>query len=193
MGQPLKTMYVTSPFGWREHPIYHDIRHHDGVDLRAYFVPVLSPFAGVIYKTLELGAYGKQVFITHEDGSMSHCAHLSQILVVKNQQVEEGQQIAVSGNTGTLTTAPHLHFGIKIDGRWVNPMDILVKGTYKKATPEKYTIGGVEYEGLLIDGILWVKGRESHEAVGNQVNWTPDSTEIIPIPKMKLKLIKDLL
>ena len=115
------------------------------------------------------------------------------ILVVNGQQVEEGQQIAVSGNTGSLTTAPHLHFGIKINGEWMNPMDILINGVTKKAIEAKYTIEGAEFKGLLIDGELWVKGRESHVACGNLVNWSKEGTDIVPVPKQKLETIKKII
>lgn len=189
---PLKVMYVTSPFGWRIHPIYKDERLHEGVDLRAYYVPVYSYQPGIITKTLDFGGYGKQIFITHYNGSISHSAHLSKVLVTKGQTVKEGQQIGITGNSGSLTTAPHLHFGIKINGEWVNPMDILINGTCKKVTEEKYTIEGVEFKGLLIDGELWVKGRESHVACGNLVNWTKESTDIVPVPKQKLEEIKKI-
>ena len=193
MANPLKQIVVTSPYGWRIHPITKKNSHHKGVDLRAYYVPVYSYLPGVILKVIDIGAYGKQIFIAHEDGSISHSAHLSKILVAKGQQVEEGQQIAVSGNTGSLTTAPHLHFGIKINGEWMNPMDILINGVTKKAIEAKYTIEGAEFKGLLIDGELWVKGRESHVACGNLVNWSKEGTDIVPVPKQKLETIKKII
>lgn len=192
MGNPLKIIYVTSPFGWRIHPITKQLTHHDGIDLRANFVPVFSYCKGVIKKISNFGGYGRQIFIYHTDDSLSHYAHLSASNVIQDQSIIEGQNIAISGNSGTLTTAPHLHFGIKINGKWVDPMDILLKGKVTEAIEKEVTIDSKVYKGLEINGVLWVQGRETHEATGNQVNWTEKGTEIVPIPKIKLKVINEL-
>lgn len=192
MADPLKIMYITSPFGWRIHPVTRKWTHHDGVDLRAHFTDAFARLSGTVDKVLKLGAYGRQIFLSHPDGSLTHYAHLDQTYLSKGDKVQEGQTIAITGNTGSLTTAPHLHFGIKINGEWVDPMQVLLKGKVTEAIEKEVIIEGNVYKGLEINGLLWVLGRETHEAVGNQVNWTEKGTEIIPVPKMKLKLINEL-
>ena len=62
----------------------------------------------------------------HEDGSMTRYGHNSKVTVTVGQQVKQGEEIALSGNTGD-STGPHVHFEIWIDGRRVNPLDYVNK------------------------------------------------------------------
>ena len=70
--------------------------------------------------------YGYVVYINHEDGRQTRYGHLSKILVKAGQTVKQGEKIALSGNTG-VTTGPHLHFEILINGKQVDPEKELSK------------------------------------------------------------------
>jgi murein DD-endopeptidase MepM/ murein hydrolase activator NlpD len=80
---------------------------------------------------------GLAVVIHHRDGRLSHYFHLSKVLVDNGQHVDEGQLIGKSGNTGTATTGPHLHFAIKDrGGRWIDP-EKLLRQEAREARKEK--------------------------------------------------------
>ena len=64
------------------------------------------------------------VYIQHEGGRESRYGHLSRVLLSVGQKVEQGEKIALSGNTGR-STGPHLHFELRINGASVNPFDYL--------------------------------------------------------------------
>lgn len=71
---------------------------------------------------------GMAVVIHHRDGNLSHYFHLSKLLVNNGQRVSRGDLIGKSGNTGTATTGPHLHFAIKNNtGAWLDPEKLLRK------------------------------------------------------------------
>lgn len=85
---------------------------------------------------------GRYVILKHRDGRKSYYLHLSKLRVKVGDRVERGDTIALSGNTGTTTTGPHLHFSIKnVLGRCVDPAIILSKfrppkGVAVKVIPE---------------------------------------------------------
>ena len=64
------------------------------------------------------------VYINHDDGRQTRYGHLSKILVKTGQRVNQGDKIALSGNTGR-STGPHVHFEILINGSQVNPLDYM--------------------------------------------------------------------
>ena len=68
--------------------------------------------------------YGYVVYIEHEDGRQTRYGHLSKVLVSVGQKVKQGERIALSGNTG-ITTGPHVHFEILINGVQVDPQQYL--------------------------------------------------------------------
>ena len=70
------------------------------------------------------GGYGNVIYINHPDGTQTRYAHLSKVLVSPGQYVSQGQKIALSGNTG-VSTGPHVHFEIVINGSRVNPLKYL--------------------------------------------------------------------
>ncbi|MEB3292141.1 MAG: peptidoglycan DD-metalloendopeptidase family protein [Synechococcales bacterium] len=113
---------MTSPFGWRNHPIHGERRFHSGIDLGApHGTPVLASASGQIKFTGNRGGYGLTILIQHGDGSVETLyGHLSEILVTPGTWVEAGQVIGKVGSTG-LSTGPHLHFEIRQleQGEWV--------------------------------------------------------------------------
>lgn len=105
---------ITSPFGWRIHPVLGTRHHHNGIDIDVpvgTMVRVAAPgTVSQIYDDPE--GYGTAVVLQHADGYLTIYGHISSVLVSKGQFVEVGQPIAESGNTG-LSTGPHLHFEIR--------------------------------------------------------------------------------
>jgi len=125
-GCPLEDMTVTSSFGNRMHPIYNYVRKHSGIDLIAEMrTPVYASANGkIVLIEYKVGGYGTNIAISHKNHTRTRYAHLSKILVKVGQDVEEGDLIAYSGNTGT-STGPHLHYEISINGEEVDPIKYL--------------------------------------------------------------------
>lgn len=113
---------ITSPYGMRFHPILHYYRSHNGIDIGATTgAVVVAGNAGTVITASYVGSYGNVVMIDHGGGVVSNYAHGSKILVEVGQVVERGEPIMEAGSTG-LSTGPHLHFEIKINGTFVNPL-----------------------------------------------------------------------
>lgn len=113
----------SSGFGIRFHPILKQLKLHAGVDIKAYYEPVLSIAAGII-KTVAWGEReGIYIVITHGDFESVY-AHLSKALVLPGQQVTVAETIAISGNTG-MSSGAHLHFGMKYKGKFFDPKTLL--------------------------------------------------------------------
>lgn len=121
---PLKRnefMLVTSPFGMRDDPVNPGREQmHKGIDIRCDNEPLLATEDNgkVIAVNENAGtAGGKSVTVEYEraDGTklQLYLAHLSSVNVKTGDTVNAGQQVGVTGNTGTRTTGPHLHFGVK--------------------------------------------------------------------------------
>lgn len=106
----------------RFHPILHIRRPHDGIDLAAPMgAPIVAPAAGVVITVGWENGYGNVLEIDHGNGIMTKYAHCSRIVVRVGQHVKRGQHIANVGNTG-LSTGPHLHYEIHVNGKVVNPL-----------------------------------------------------------------------
>ena len=97
-------------------------RLHKGVDWACPVgTTVFASCGGTVIQASYNGGYGKNVVISHPDGRMTRYAHNSKLLVQVGQRVEQGEAIALSGNTGR-STGPHVHFEIYINGGAVNPL-----------------------------------------------------------------------
>ena len=106
----------------RFHPILHENRPHEGIDVTAPTgTPIVAPAAGrVVMAGVDKG-YGLTVEIDHGNGIRTRFAHCSRLAVRVGQQVTRNQLIAAVGSTG-LSTAPHLHYEIHVNGRPVDPL-----------------------------------------------------------------------
>lgn len=112
---------IVSPFGMRIHPIYGKWMFHSGVDIDADTgTPVKAVAEGIVIYADWLGTYGIVVFIRHGSNITTVYAHLKYFIVEVNQYVKQGDIIGYVDNTG-LSTGPHLHFEIRIDGKAVDP------------------------------------------------------------------------
>ncbi|MHB1652409.1 MAG: murein hydrolase activator EnvC family protein [Desulfitobacteriaceae bacterium] len=120
---PLPGHYeISSPFGWRIHPITHKKSLHTGVDIPAPSgTPIHAAGAGVVIYTGYYGAYGNVVIIDHGGGYSSLYAHQSEVAATIGQQVKAGQIIGYVGSTG-WSTGPHLHFEVRISGNPTDPL-----------------------------------------------------------------------
>ena len=113
---------ITSYYGMRFHPILHYYRSHNGIDIGTPMgAPIVASNPGTVITASYVGSYGNVVMIDHGGGVVTNYAHGSKILVEVGQVVERGEIIMEAGSTG-LSTGPHLHFEIKINGTFVNPL-----------------------------------------------------------------------
>jgi len=116
---------ISSPFGRRLHPIFHDVRMHTGIDIGAgYGAPVHAAAAGSVVVAGPVSGYGNAVVVDHGNGLATLYGHLSRIGVRVGSRVGRGQTIGAVGNTGN-STGPHLHFEVRVDGMPVDPMGYL--------------------------------------------------------------------
>ena len=116
---------VTSPFGWRTHPITGRRNLHGGIDIAApNGTPIMASKAGVVVISQYGSSYGNYVVISHPDGTRTLYAHMSQRNVSAGDTVRQGQTVGLVGSTGS-STGNHLHFetwtGSNSSSR-VNPM-----------------------------------------------------------------------
>lgn len=112
---------LTSPFGWREHPILGGTRFHYGVDLAAEEGTDILAFAdGEVFATGESSDLGLYILLDHPGGYRTLYAHCSRICVTKGT-VRAGEKIARVGETG-MATGPHLHFQLQDGDLSLNPI-----------------------------------------------------------------------
>lgn len=123
--KPCAYKKVTSPYGWRIHPVYGYKKFHYGIDLaNSKGTPIYAVKSGVV-----IGAYydkegGYMVKIDHQDGFITTYLHMTHYVVEKGDIVSQGQVIGYMGSTGT-STGSHLHFGVIYNGSYVNPADYI--------------------------------------------------------------------
>lgn len=113
--------YISSPFGYRIHPIYGYSKLHTGMDIGASSgSAIVAANAGTVISSGWNGGYGKCIVVDHGGGVTTLYAHCSALYVSVGQSVTRGQQIAAVGSTGN-STGPHCHFEVRINGSYVNP------------------------------------------------------------------------
>ncbi len=123
--KPLSGGRSTSPFGPRKAPTAGASTYHKGHDWSTPVgTPIVASCGGTVAKAGWGSGYGYVVYINHPDGRQTRYAHLSKVLVKVGQSVTQGERIALSGNTG-ITSGPHLHFEMIINGKHVNPISYL--------------------------------------------------------------------
>ena len=123
--KPISGGRLSSGFGRRTAPTKGATSYHAGVDWATPTgTAVFASSAGTVAKAGWGGGYGYVIFINHPDGNQTRYAHLSKVLVKPGQTVSQGQKIALSGSTG-VSTGPHLHFEIVVNGTRVNPLKFL--------------------------------------------------------------------
>lgn len=114
---------IYSYFGYRTSPITGKKEYHSGIDIGgAYGADIVASLAGQVIKASWSSMNGNHVVIDHGNGVVTYYLHASKLLVKEGDYVKQGQVIMKCGSTG-WSTAPHLHFTIKINGALVDPCD----------------------------------------------------------------------
>ena len=130
---PVNYPNITSPFGWRIHPVYNTKKFHSGIDIGgSYGVPIMAAGAGVVILVSKPvqgqntggSGYGNYCIIDHGGGFTTLYGHCRSVYVKSGQKVKSGQRIGEMGSTGTSTGA-HLHFEVRKNGSPVNPLRYL--------------------------------------------------------------------
>lgn len=121
--RPVDSGYFSSGFGVRHDPFTKKATHHDGLDISApRGTPVQSTAAGTVIYAGRYYNYGQFIVVDHGGGYQTAYGHLHKISVRKGQKVTKGTVIGQVGSTGR-STAPHLHYEVRVNGVAVNPMD----------------------------------------------------------------------
>ena len=126
--KPVPDGRFTSGYGMRRHPKLRYRKMHSGVDWAARSgTPILAAGRGLVVKAGWAGGYGRQVKIRHANGYVTSYNHLRRFArkIRAGATVEQGQIIGQVGSSG-LSTGPHLHYEVIVNGRKVNPMRIRV-------------------------------------------------------------------
>jgi len=124
--KPVNSAIMRSGFGARRHPILGYVKMHTGVDwATAYGTPIFAAGNGTIEKIGLEGGYGKYIRIKHNNGYETAYGHMSAFAkgMEVGKRVRQGQVIGFVGTTG-LSTGPHVHFEILVNGRFVDPMRV---------------------------------------------------------------------
>ena len=130
-----RQMRYLSGFGIRIHPVHKVKKFHKGIDFTAPRGTAIQATGNgkVVRVEKKKKGYGKNVIIDHGFGYTTLYAHMSEVLVEVGQKVTKGEKIGTVGSTGT-STAPHLHYEVRINDKPVNPIDYCMDGL----SPEEY-------------------------------------------------------
>lgn len=120
---PLKEISVQSGFGYRHHPISGELKWHAGVDLAARLDTAYAVTNGIIDGTGYNSPLGYWMSIRHGTITTIY-GHLDHFLAAPGDTVAGGTPVAVTGATGRVT-GPHLHFGVRHGGHYINPIRFL--------------------------------------------------------------------
>lgn len=120
-GEPV----VTSPFGWRVHPIFGNEIFHSGIDFAAdYGQEVYAAADGVVDYAGWISGYGYAVIVDHGNGVQTLYGHNEDLLVYPGEMVAKGSVLAYAGSSGN-STGPHVHFEVDLNGEPVDPASYL--------------------------------------------------------------------
>lgn len=116
---------ITSPYGYRTHPIFGTTIFHAGIDIGVdYGTPVHAADSGTVIYAGWISGYGNAVIIDHGNGLQTLYGHNQSLAVSEGQSVSKGDVVAYAGSTGN-STGPHVHFEVDQNGSPVDPMGYL--------------------------------------------------------------------
>ncbi len=116
---------ITSHFGYRNAPTAGASTYHKGIDISVPVgTKVLASQSGTVVTAAYSASAGNYVCIYHGNGIYTYYMHCSSLAVSEGKSVSRGQKIALSGSTG-VSTGPHLHFAINVNGEYVNPLNYI--------------------------------------------------------------------
>jgi murein DD-endopeptidase MepM/ murein hydrolase activator NlpD len=126
MALPLTAMGpITQPYGQSKNVVSGNPWFHDGIDIRTPMRrPVLAVLPGIVSETGDHKSLGTYIVVDHNNGYKTLYGQLDEIVAAKGRRVAQGETIALSGNTG-MSTGPHLHFGVYLEGKAVDPLSVL--------------------------------------------------------------------
>lgn len=139
--KPMTGVFSYHDFGMRLHPILGIVRMHEGVDIsNDNGTPVYATGDGVIESAGGTGGgYGIAVEVNHGFGYKTWYAHLLRPAVRVGQKVKRGDLVAYSGNSG-LSTAPHLHYEVRLNGKKMNPVNYFIDDVDYKQIREQLAL-----------------------------------------------------
>lgn len=118
--------WVGDTFGMRDHPILNTRKMHNGLDIvNDVNTKIYAPGAGKVTSYRYRGGYGWALEIDHGFGYKTLYGHLKKAKVKVGQKIQRGDVIALSGNSGKLSTGPHLHYEIRHNGIALNPSNFM--------------------------------------------------------------------
>ncbi len=178
---------LTSPQGWRVHPITGKWKYHSGADLGAdYGTPIVACGDGTVEYAGWIEGYGNAVIIDHGGGVTSLYGHNESLCVSVGQTMRQGERIAYCGSTGN-STGPHCHWEVRVNGEAVDP------GLYNADLMEKEKAAGGGHGGAA-QGMAM-------DSAGENANFEVDADfakplrdvieKIVDAVTAGLKLIKD--
>jgi len=113
---------LTSGFGWRPSPFSGKREFHGGIDLAAARgTSIVAPADGIVERAFVDPASGLVVVLEHGNGMETVYGHLDRISVWEGKDVKRGEPLGTLGSTGWRSTGPHVHYAVKIEGKYVNP------------------------------------------------------------------------
>ena len=114
--------YITYTFGYRYHPVTGVWKFHTGIDISApYGADIVAAASGKVILSQWYQGYGNCVMVDHGSGIVTLYGHAQTLCVSQGQEVSRGQLLAKVGSTG-WSTGPHLHFEVRINGEYVDPL-----------------------------------------------------------------------
>ena len=146
-GFPTKSTKITSPFGYRTHPVTNKPDFHSGVDIRARIGAKVRATADGIVTAAKYSKYiGNRVIVRHNYGFESYYGHLHKMLVKPGDVIHKGQVIGVAGNSGR-STGPHLQYEVRYLGKPLDPDQFLL---WEFGSREIFTqVEGVKWASLV--------------------------------------------
>ena len=167
--KPIQSGEMRSGFGMRYHPILRYSRPHTGVDFAAPIgTPIFAAGNGVVLKaSWDSGGYGRRVEVQHANGYVTTYNHMSGFAkgMVEGVRVRQGQVVGYLGSTG-LSTGPHLHYEVMVNGHFVDPMRIKLS---REKEFDGRTLALFKRERDRIDALL----AKAPNAVGSRVAQRP--------------------
>lgn len=166
MRKPITSGVLRSRFGMRRHPILGYSRLHSGVDYSApRMTPILAAGNGVVEKAGRTSGYGNLIILQHTNGYETAYAHQTKFAdgIRPGARVRQGQVIGYVGSTG-LSTGPHLHFEMRVNGKAVDPLRIRLP---RGRVLEDQLLAAFERERERIDNLLGNQGIPTEVASTN--------------------------
>ncbi|GAB4247813.1 M23 family metallopeptidase [Deferrisoma sp.] len=119
--------WISSGFGWRRSPFTGKREFHNGIDMAGRKgTPIVAPADGKVVRVVRDRNLGRSITLDHGNGIRTIFGHLDKVLVKRGQRVKRGDRIATMGSSGRRSTGPHLHYSVKVDGKYVNPKHYLL-------------------------------------------------------------------